>query len=113
MYNDIHLKSERQRSIKKTEHDLENLDVAPSQLTSLETEITEKSNRLTTIKSEMKEAKYDERLAAFSSKSRTLDDKRDLLNAEFKSLNMQADSRARLELKRTELKSKTGEVQNM
>jgi len=51
-------------------------------------------------------------LADFAKKARELEDERERLNSELQGLSLQADSRARLELKRGEVKSKTMEIQN-
>ena len=56
---------------------------------------------------------YDEKIAEKSSKARALEDQREHLNAEIRTLSLQADSRARLDIKRAEMKSKKNETQNM
>ncbi|KAH9936392.1 uncharacterized protein B0H18DRAFT_322029 [Fomitopsis serialis] len=47
-----------------------------------------------------------------NTKSRNMESHRDELTAEIRTLSLQADARARLDLKRTEMKSKTTEVKN-
>ena len=61
----------------------------------------------------MKDANFDERISEKSSKARALEDRREDLNGEIRTLSLQADSRARLDIKRAEMKSKQNEVQNM
>jgi DNA repair protein RAD50 len=62
------------------------------------------------IQSEITAAKYETRLEEKTASTRQLEERRDALNSEFKSLNMQADSRARLVLHRNEGKTKTAEI---
>lgn len=57
-------------------------------------------------------ANYDVRLVEFMKTGRSLEERREELNAELQSLTLQADTRARLDLKRTEIKTKSVEVQN-
>lgn len=76
-------------------------------------DIEEKTARLNKIKADMKVAEYDEKLSAKTTRSRNLEDKRDEMNAELRSLSLQADSRAKLDLKRAEAKSKNAERKNM
>ena len=64
-------------------------------------------------KSEVKNANYDEKLQEIGQKLRSLDDRRSGLNIEFRSLSLQADTRAKLELLRNESKSKTQEISSL
>ena len=48
-----------------------------------------------------------------ASKARVMEDKRDVLNTEPMSLSLQADTRARLDLKRSEVKSRALEVKRL
>lgn len=68
--------------------------------------------RLERIKDDIRSAKYDSRLAEKTDKTKSLEDKREELNAEIRTLSLQADARARLDLKRGEVKSKTSEIAN-
>lgn len=76
-------------------------------------DIEEKKLRLEKTKSEIKSAGFDDRLAERAAKARHMDDRRDALNVELRSLSLQADTRARLDLKRGEMKVKQTEVNNM
>lgn len=44
------------------------------------------------------------------SQSSKLNDRRDELNEELRTLSLQADSRAKLDLQRVQMKTKTGEI---
>lgn len=72
----------------------------------------EKRRRLEKAKEDIKGSNYDERISEKTTKSRSIEDQRDDLNNELRSLNLQADSRAKLDLKRDELKSKSNEISN-
>jgi DNA repair protein RAD50 len=55
-------------------------------------------------------AKYDARLAEQTEKAKGLEEQREALNRELRTLSTQADARAKLDLKRGEVKSKNGEI---
>ncbi|KAF8967155.1 AAA domain-containing protein [Flammula alnicola] len=97
---------ERQDKINKTERTLEDMQTIPSSLRSLQADIEDKKDRLQKLKSAISSAKYDTRLADIANKGRMLEEERDQLNVELQALTLQAESRARLELKRGEVKSK-------
>ncbi|KAH7924955.1 hypothetical protein BV22DRAFT_469854 [Leucogyrophana mollusca] len=103
---------DRQTSISTTEASVEMMHGLASELRTLAGDIEEKKLRLEKIKADLKTGGFDERLSEKSSKARSMEDKRDSLNAELRGLSLQADSRARLDLKRAEMKSKKAEVQN-
>jgi DNA repair protein RAD50 len=64
------------------------------------------------MRSDFKTAKYEERLTERTAMARRMEDQRDQLNAEVRSLSLRADSRARLDLKRAEFKSKSTDLKN-
>ncbi|KAF9475656.1 hypothetical protein BDN70DRAFT_955105 [Pholiota conissans] len=103
--------AERQDTIKKTERVLEDMQSVPTSLRTVQIEIQDKRDHLQKLKSAKLAAKHDERLAEIASKARKLEDERDQLNSELQSLTSQAEDRARLDLKRTEAKSKATEIQ--
>ena len=83
-----------------------------SELRTLAGDIEEKKLRLEKVKKDIKEANFEERLSERTSKARVMEDKRDGLNAELRGLSLQADARARLDLKRAEMRSRSLEVKN-
>ncbi|KIM43207.1 hypothetical protein M413DRAFT_444016 [Hebeloma cylindrosporum] len=103
--------AERQDKINTTEKILEDLQSLPGTLRNLQSDIEDKKARLQKLKANINSAQYDSRLAEFAKKARELEDERERLNTELQGLSLQADSRARLELKRGEVKSKTMEIQ--
>ncbi|KAL4080977.1 P-loop containing nucleoside triphosphate hydrolase protein [Scleroderma citrinum] len=104
---------ERQASITKAESSLMTMQGLTSDLRTLIGDIEEKKARLEKIKGEMKSANFDEQLSERAAKARNLEDKRDVLNTELRSLSLQADVRARLDLKRAEMRSKKTENKNI
>ena len=92
---------------------LDAADELTSQAKLIEGDIEEKERRLAKIHEEIRAANYEGHLAELGTKAHTLDAKRAELDKEFTSLNLQADSRARLDLKREALRSKTTEVKNL
>ncbi|KAL0961152.1 hypothetical protein HGRIS_006124 [Hohenbuehelia grisea] len=104
--------AKNQSSINTAEKSLEASDSVQSELRALVAELEEKRSRLSKTKTTIQSANYEVRLAEKTAKSKGLEDQRDTLNAEFRILNMQADSRAKLDLKRSELRTKTGELKN-
>ena len=72
----------------------------------------DKKARLEKIKSDVKSTNYDERLAEKTLKARNLEEKREELTAEIRTLTMMADVRAKLSAKMSDLKTKTTDVKN-
>jgi DNA repair protein RAD50 len=84
-----------------------------SELRTLSGDIEEKKLRLEKIQADIKGGNFDERLSEKAAKARNMEDQRETLNTELRSLGLQADSRARLDLKRAEMRSKTSDIKNM
>ena len=103
---------EKQEAISKAEMSVETMQGLASELRTLAGDIEEKKLRLEKVKRDIKEANFEERLSERASKARVMEDKRDVLNTELRSLSLQADARARLDLKRSEVRSRTLEVKN-
>jgi len=55
----------------------------------------------------------DDISAKLTAKARSMEDQRDSLSTELRSLRLQADSRAQLDPKRAEMRSKTSDAKNM
>lgn len=105
-------KREKQDAISKAELAVETMQGLASELRTLSGDIEEKKLRLEKVKRDLKEANFEERLGERASKARVMEDRRDSLNAELRGLSLQADARARLDLKRSEVRSRTLEVKN-
>ncbi|KAH0832358.1 P-loop containing nucleoside triphosphate hydrolase protein [Lanmaoa asiatica] len=103
---------EKQEAVSKAEVAVETMQGLASELRTLSGDIEEKNLRLEKVKRDIKEANFEERLSIRASRAREMEDKRDILNAELRGLSLQADTRARLDLKRSEVRSRTLEVKN-
>ncbi|KAI0917273.1 hypothetical protein AcW2_007450 [Taiwanofungus camphoratus] len=99
-----------QSRISEAESEVDKADTLVSQLRTLQADMEEKQRRIETTRSDLRTASFDSHLSELNSKARGMEMKRDELTAEIRSLSLQADARAKLDLKRTELKSKTNEV---
>ncbi|KAG0697633.1 P-loop containing nucleoside triphosphate hydrolase protein [Suillus ampliporus] len=104
---------ERQAAITKAESSVETMQGLASELRTLAGDIEEKKLRLEKVKADIQSGSFDERLSAKATKARSMEDQRDTLNLELRSLSMQAESRARLDLKRAEMRSKTSDTKNI
>ncbi|OAX38147.1 hypothetical protein K503DRAFT_770797 [Rhizopogon vinicolor AM-OR11-026] len=103
---------ERQAAISKAESSVETMQGLASELRTLSGDIEEKKLRLEKVKADIKAGNFDERLNEKAAKARNMEDQRDTLNTELRGLSLQADSRARLDLKRAEMRSKTSDTKN-
>ncbi|KAG6890641.1 hypothetical protein C0995_006617 [Termitomyces sp. Mi166 len=106
------VQAERQKAIKRDEHKIENLITIPSQLKTLQGDMNEKRARLTKHKTDMGAAQYDARLTEVLSKVKALEDRRELLNNELRTLGLQTDVRAKLNLAKEDIKTKDAEILN-
>lgn len=64
------------------------------------------------IKGEVSSSNYDVRIQEKTEKLRTLEDTREQLSSEMRTLTIHADAGIKLDLKRGEIKSKTTDIQN-
>jgi DNA repair protein RAD50 len=76
-------------------------------------DIEEKKSRINKVEADLKTTNYDERISERTTKARVMEDKRDELNTEIRTLSLRADARARLDIKRAEVRTKTNDVKNM
>lgn len=104
---------ERQAAITKAESSIDTMQGLASELRTLAGDIEEKKLRLEKIKADMQTGNFDERLNVKAAKARSMEDQRDTLNTELRGLSLQAESRARLDLKRAEVRSKTSDTKNI
>ena len=101
---------ERQGKARKIEDNLEDLQILPASLRALQSDIEEKKRRLQKLKQDLVASNYDGRLAEKAEKSRRMEVKREQLSFELQTLSIQADSRAKLEINRKDVKNKTLEI---
>lgn len=106
------MQQERQNSIRKFDRDLEGQATLNAELQSTQEELEEKRNRVEKTRKDIASKNFDEKLQDKADKLRLCEEKREALLKENQTLNMQAESRANLNLKRTEVKTKTTEIQS-
>jgi len=99
--------------MKQTGDAADGIETVSLNINTLASEIQQKKDRLEKLKGSIVSARYDTRLGEFTKTARGLEERREELNSELQSLTLQADTRARLDLKRAEVKTKAAEMQNM
>ena len=104
---------ERQSKARNIEDNLESLQILPASLRALQSDIEEKKSRLQKLKQDHIESNYDKRLAEKAENSRRMEAKREQLSFELQTLSLQADSRAKLEINRKEVKNKASEIERL
>lgn len=72
-----------------------------------------KRARIEKLKADIVAAKYDDRIADLNAKIRAMEDQRDNLTLEIRTLSLQSDARAKLTLHQRDLASKEREMRNM
>jgi DNA repair protein RAD50 len=76
-------------------------------------DIEGKKARIEKLKTDIASAKHDDRIADVNTRVRALEDKRDNLTLEIRTLSLQSDARAKLTLHQRDLASKEREIKNM
>ncbi|KAM0751848.1 hypothetical protein T439DRAFT_220597 [Meredithblackwellia eburnea MCA 4105] len=92
------------------------LDISTTSIADIsyhESILSEEKNRRTELEENIRKSNVSEQLRVKGLESRALEEKRDNLHAELTSLNTQADVRAKLGLKKTELKRKDEAIQSL
>lgn len=102
-----------QGSISKAESDLIQSQSLSLDLASIVSDIDERKSRVEKIRTNIQNAKYDAKVQEITIEARTLEEQREALHAELKSLSLQADARAKLDLKRADLRTKSQELKNI
>ncbi|KAI0670775.1 hypothetical protein C8Q78DRAFT_1078750 [Trametes maxima] len=99
-----------QSKIADAERDVDAARLLTSRLADLNADIEDKRRRLEKAREDLRKANFEEKVAEKTSKGRNLDLRRDELNAELRTLSLQADSRAKLDLHRAQVKAKETEI---
>ena len=84
-----------------------------SDLQNILSDIEGKNTRIQKLNGDLIAAKYDDRVADLNTRVRTMEDQRDNLTLEIRTLSLQSDSRAKLTLHQRDLASKEREMRNM
>ncbi|KAL1742353.1 P-loop containing nucleoside triphosphate hydrolase protein [Schizophyllum fasciatum] len=103
--------AEKQASVVRDEATLDDMQDIPAQLANVDSEIEDKAEKLKKLREQIKAANYDKQIEDKAREARQLDDQRNEASREFRFLSSQAEIRAKLQLKRTEVQTKTKEIQ--
>ena len=76
-------------------------------------DIEGKRDRIERLKTDIASTKHEDRIAELNTKVRSMEDKRDNLTQEIRTLSLQSDARAKLTLHQRDLASKEREMRNM
>jgi DNA repair protein RAD50 len=79
----------------------------------LEDSLKDQRARLAKARESVQDARFDDKIDATQTKTRQLEDLREKLSAELRILSLDADKRARLDIKRAEQKRKGNEAETM
>jgi DNA repair protein RAD50 len=82
-------------------------------LLNIVSDIEGKNTRIQKLKEDIVAAKYEDRIADSNTKVRAMEDQRDSLTLEIRTLSLQSDLRAKLTLHQRDLASKEREMKNM
>jgi hypothetical protein len=107
------VKAKLQSDIASTESKVEATELLDSDLQNILSDIEGKNTRMQKLKEDLIAAKYDDRVADLNTKVRAMEDQRDNLTLEIRTLSLQSDSRAKLTLHQRDLTSKEREMRNM
>jgi DNA repair protein RAD50 len=84
-----------------------------SDLQNILSDIEGKNTRIQKLNEDLIAAKYDDRVVDLNARVRAMEDQRDNLTLEIRTLSLQSDSRAKLTLHQRDLASKEREMRNM
>jgi DNA repair protein RAD50 len=84
-----------------------------SDLQNILSDIEGKNTRIQKLNEDLIDAKYDDRVAVLNTRIRAMEDQRDNLTLEIRTLSLQSDARAKLTLHQRDLASKEREMRNM
>ncbi|KAN0123479.1 P-loop containing nucleoside triphosphate hydrolase protein [Russula decolorans] len=102
-----------QLDIASTESKVEAAELLGSDLQNIISDIEGKNTRIQKLNEDLIAAKYDDRVADLNIRVRTMEDQRDNLALEIRTLSLQSDSRAKLTLHQRDLASKEREMRNI
>jgi len=102
-----------QSDIASTETKVEAAELLDADLLNIISDIEGKSARIEKLKADIAAMKHDDRIADLNSKIRAMEDQRDNLTLEIRTLSLQSDARAKLTLHQRDLASKEREMKNM
>lgn len=102
-----------QSDIASTESKVEAAELLGSDLQNILSDIEGKNTRIQKLNEDLIAAKYDDRVTDLNTRVRAMEDQRDNLTLEIRTLSLQSDARAKLTLHQRDLASKEREMKNM
>jgi len=84
-----------------------------SDLQNIVSDIESNNARIEKLKEDIVAVKHDDRIADINTRVRAMEDQRDNLTLEIRTLSLQSDARAKLTLHQRDLASKEREIKNM
>ncbi|RPD62360.1 hypothetical protein L227DRAFT_34009 [Lentinus tigrinus ALCF2SS1-6] len=99
-----------QSKIGSAEREVDAARVLTSRLAELKADIEEKRRRLDRARQEITSAGFDKKITEKNQAGLALEQRRDSLNTELRALSLQADSRAKLDLQRGQMRAKESEI---
>jgi DNA repair protein RAD50 len=92
---------------------VEAAELLDADLLNIISDIEAKRARIEKLKADIVAAKHDDRIADLNSRVRAMEEQRDNLTLEIRTLSLQSDARAKLTLHQRDLASKEREMKNM
>jgi DNA repair protein RAD50 len=92
---------------------VEAAELLDGNLLNIVSDIEAKSARIEKLKADIVAAKHDDRIADLNSRVRAMEEQRENLTLEIRTLSLQSDARAQLTLHQRDLASKDREMKNM
>ncbi len=99
-----------QQKITGAERDVDAARALTSRLAEIKADIEDKRRRLDKARQDLNAAGFERKIAEKNSAGSNLENRREALNTELRTLSLQADSRAKLDLQRAQIKTKSGEI---
>lgn len=92
---------------------MEAAELLDADLLNIISDIEAKRARIEKLKADIVAAKHDDRIADLNGRVRAMEEQRDNLTLEIRTLSLQSDARAKLTLHQRDLASKEREMKNM
>ncbi|KAH9080471.1 hypothetical protein EDB83DRAFT_2339604 [Lactarius deliciosus] len=105
--------SKLQSDITLSETKLEAAEMLDGDLLNVVSDIEAKKDRIERLKTDTISTKHEDRIAELNIKVRSMEDRRDSLTQEIRTLSLQSDARAKLTLHQRDLTSKEREMKNI
>ncbi|KAI9443279.1 hypothetical protein H4582DRAFT_1808403 [Lactarius indigo] len=105
--------SKLQSDITLSETKLEAAEMLDGDLLNVLSDIEAKKDRIERLKTDTVSTKHEDRIAELNIKVRSMEDRRDSLTQEIRTLSLQSDARAKLTLHQRDLTSKEREMKNI